>query len=126
MKVLTAMLEARALLSICHLTYLEETSFNNQEVAVRPPPKCDSFSNYMCTKEFDPICASDGQTYSNVCIFCSAKRCGSYASHICNNEFDPVCASDGYTYQNSCMFCSAKSRTNGTLSFLYYGTCYDT
>ncbi|XP_058533617.1 ovomucoid-like isoform X3 [Ochotona princeps] len=53
-------------------------------------------------------------------------RCGSYASYICNNEFDPICASDGYTYGNSCMFCSAKSRTNGTLSFLYYGTCYDT
>ncbi|XP_072487144.1 ovomucoid-like isoform X2 [Notamacropus eugenii] len=29
---------------------------------------------YLCTKESNPICASDGQTHGNVCMFCNALR----------------------------------------------------
>ncbi|XP_058533612.1 sperm-associated acrosin inhibitor-like isoform X1 [Ochotona princeps] len=53
----------------CH----SETSFN-QETEVRGIPRCDSYASYICNNEFDPVCASDGQTHGNSCMFCSAKR----------------------------------------------------
>ncbi|XP_017197098.1 sperm-associated acrosin inhibitor [Oryctolagus cuniculus] len=50
-----------------------ETAFAPLPV-IRKPPNCDLYSNYICTKELDPICATNGKTYSNRCMFCSEKR----------------------------------------------------
>ncbi|XP_058533620.1 ovomucoid-like [Ochotona princeps] len=50
-----------------------EPSFNYQ-TEYRLEPSCQRYSNYICTKEFDPVCASNRQTYGNICMFCSAKR----------------------------------------------------
>ncbi|XP_076410804.1 serine protease inhibitor Kazal-type 10-like [Peromyscus maniculatus bairdii] len=37
---------------------------------------CKPYANFhdMCTKEYYPICASNGKTYCNKCIFCNALR----------------------------------------------------
>uniref|UniRef100_A0A8C0C6M5 Kazal-like domain-containing protein n=1 Tax=Balaenoptera musculus TaxID=9771 RepID=A0A8C0C6M5_BALMU len=31
-------------------------------------------SLHFCTREMDPICATNGRTYSNKCVFCSEKE----------------------------------------------------
>ncbi|XP_058533606.1 sperm-associated acrosin inhibitor-like isoform X2 [Ochotona princeps] len=50
-----------------------ETGFN-PITEVRKEPHCESYSVSICNKNIDKICASNGQTYYNICWFCSAKR----------------------------------------------------
>nr|XP_048275156.1 serine protease inhibitor Kazal-type 10-like [Myodes glareolus] len=51
--------------------YHENTFAFPTEVGQKP--NCDVYksSPFMCTRERDPICATNGHTYSNECIFCS-------------------------------------------------------
>ncbi|XP_049714532.1 sperm-associated acrosin inhibitor-like [Elephas maximus indicus] len=39
----------------------------------RHPPNCDLYADqlHLCTRQMDPICATNRQTYSNKCVFCS-------------------------------------------------------
>ncbi|XP_064340493.1 uncharacterized protein LOC105097008 isoform X2 [Camelus dromedarius] len=41
----------------------------------REKPNCDVYVDQLhyCTREMDPVCATNGQTYSNRCVFCSEK-----------------------------------------------------
>ncbi|KAI4584410.1 hypothetical protein MJG53_007689 [Ovis ammon polii x Ovis aries] len=42
-------------------------------------PDCDKFEDMMgCTNEYFPVCASDGNTYSNAHAFCSEVRIETY------------------------------------------------
>ncbi|XP_016072856.1 PREDICTED: sperm-associated acrosin inhibitor-like [Miniopterus natalensis] len=40
----------------------------------RESPDCTPHKDflYFCSTELDPICATNGRTYPNTCIFCSA------------------------------------------------------
>ncbi|XP_060233299.1 serine protease inhibitor kazal-like protein, minor form isoform X2 [Meriones unguiculatus] len=55
------------------LVVVPETDATGQ-APQRKPPNCSQYKRKsMCTKEKDPICADDRDTYLNECFFCIAK-----------------------------------------------------
>uniref|UniRef100_A0A3Q2LLY5 Kazal-like domain-containing protein n=2 Tax=Equus caballus TaxID=9796 RepID=A0A3Q2LLY5_HORSE len=50
-----------------------ETSFSRPNTVRRIDPDCDVFKDrlHLCTREWNPICATNGETYPNPCVFCS-------------------------------------------------------
>merc|ERR1711970_429027 len=94
-------------------------------------PVCPS----VCTKEYDPVCCTNGKTYNNRCEYLKA-NCLSYKPIIikhegacCNSEcpdseeVEPVCGSDGKTYDSKCLLDYATCISDGDVTKLHDGEC---
>ena len=99
----------------------------------------------FCTEQYEPVCASNGKVYSNLCKMnveacqkdlqlsvlyrgeCQVpseedSRC---ITTYCPDYFRPVCATGGYSFSNECAMHKAACRADLELSVEYEGQCQE-
>merc|ERR1712037_135301 len=87
-----------------------------------------------CIEIYEPVCGSNGETYSNVCYLqmaaCNSATPISQASEgecpcpeHCTKDYNPVCGSNGETYSNKCGLLIAACNSATPISQAYEGEC---
>ena len=123
---------------MCFLRQFECLQGKNLTVLNKGSCRCD----ILCTADYDPVCGSDGKTYSNKCSMqaaacpknlditvayegeCITKRQIDCEEKVCRLRiFKPVCGSDGKTYTNACEFENAVCKSGGELTKVSDGRC---
>ncbi|XP_026994651.1 serine protease inhibitor Kazal-type 1-like [Tachysurus fulvidraco] len=67
MKVLTALIAVSLLLSLSDVVSSDEGSQPREA-------ECENYPTLTCTREFDPVCGDDGETYSTECVLCAENK----------------------------------------------------
>ncbi|KAJ0405257.1 hypothetical protein P43SY_006942 [Pythium insidiosum] len=99
------------------------------------PPRTDECLPPPCAPIYAPVCASNGETFGNPCVFSYAQcldpslqiihegECGSNpVGEPCPLIYAPLCGSDGQTYANDCMLRHAQ-RHDPALHVAHEGEC---
>ena len=84
--------------------------------------------NCVCTKEYEPVCGKNGETYGNACManceqveIAYRGKCKDPSPNcICTMEYAPVCGVNGRTYGNACAANCEK------VEIAYKGECKNT
>ena len=99
----------------------------------------DSPCNIVCTANYQPVCGSNGLTYSNACQLQSA-ACTTKSSitiahegectaeeqpcpQFCPMIYEPVCGTDAHTYSNACFLNLQACNTKSGVTVAYQGEC---
>jgi hypothetical protein len=92
-----------------------------------------------CPMNYDPLCGTDGETYSNECqlvSFSCMKKTKVGIRHsgacvearpecniACTLDYTPVCGTDGQTYGNACELDSLACLRRSSVSIAHQGAC---
>nr|ACL36282.1 Kazal-type serine proteinase inhibitor 3 [Penaeus chinensis] len=118
---------------------------SDEDITLAHPGPCETKQescDMLCYTNYDPVCGSDGVTYSNLCNLEVADclsdeditlayegECKGRVKENCDNgcpdNYDPVCGSNGVTYPNLCHLERENCLSDEEITVAYEGECED-